>query len=246
MTVTRKWSLLAAVLVLAIFAAGWFLLISPKRGEAAALRADTVTQEDANSRLEQKIAMLQAQQADLPKQRARLAVIRRQIPNNPALPTMIRNLSAAGKKVGISLDSMAPSLPEPVVLPLPVAAAANSAATAGTSSSTTDSTTGASGTTTAATPAAPPAPSLYQVPLKVQVTGSYFELEQFVNKLEGLKRSFQVVGFTIGEPTSDEATAGDLMLELSGRVFLAPEAATAASAATTTQPATTGTTPAGQ
>ena len=67
MSVTRKWSLLAAVLVLAIVAAGWFLLISPKRGEAAALRADTVTQEEANQRLLQQLEVLKAQQADLPK-----------------------------------------------------------------------------------------------------------------------------------------------------------------------------------
>ena len=31
MSVTRKWSLMAAVLVVAIVAAGWFLLVSPKR-----------------------------------------------------------------------------------------------------------------------------------------------------------------------------------------------------------------------
>ena len=33
------------------------------------------------------------------------------------------------------------------------------------------------------------------------MTGSYFELEQFLNKLEGLKRSFLVTGFTLGRPS---------------------------------------------
>ena len=37
------------------------------------------------------------------------------------------------------------------------------------------------------------------------VTGSYFEAEQFVNKLEGLRRSFLVTGFTL-KPIEDSAT----------------------------------------
>jgi hypothetical protein len=58
MTVTRKWSLMAAVLVLAIVAGGWFLLVSPKRSDAAALRADIVTQDEANERLVQQLEVL--------------------------------------------------------------------------------------------------------------------------------------------------------------------------------------------
>ena len=71
MTDTRKWSALAVVLVAAIFAASWFLLISPKRGEAAELEQQAVSRADANARLEQQIQVLKAQQADLPRQRAR-------------------------------------------------------------------------------------------------------------------------------------------------------------------------------
>ena len=59
MTDTRKWSALAVVLVAAIFAASWFLLISPKRGEAAELKGRAVTRADANARLEQQIQVLQ-------------------------------------------------------------------------------------------------------------------------------------------------------------------------------------------
>ena len=44
--------------------------------------------------------------------------------------------------------------------------------------------------------------TLYQVPLTVNVTGSYFELEQFLNKLENLRRSFLVSGFTLGPSAS--------------------------------------------
>jgi type IV pilus assembly protein PilO len=225
MTVTRKWSLLALLLVVAIFAAGWFLLISPKRGEAAELRGRTASQDEANSRLEQKIQVLMAQQEDLPRKRAQLAVIRTRIPDNPALPTLVRELTAASQKVGASIVTLAPALP--------VAAAPAAQAPV----ATTDGTTGTA-------PAAPAAAALYQVPLTVDVSGSYFELEQFVNKLEGLKRAFLVTGFTLGADEGEEAVPGELKLSLQGRVFLSPEAATTVAAPATGTTATS-TTPTG-
>ncbi|HET7736644.1 MAG TPA: type 4a pilus biogenesis protein PilO [Nocardioidaceae bacterium] len=228
MSVTRKWSLLAAVLALAILVAGWFLLIAPKRSEASGLREQAATQQDANARLLQQLAVLKAQQAELPEQRAKLAVMRTQIPDNPALPTLIRDLTAAGRKVGVSIDTMAPSTPAAVAVaqPAPVS---------------TGTTTASGGTASGGTAAAPVAgPALFQVPLALNVTGSYFELEQFINKLEGLKRSFLVTGFSLtpaGEGTTGSASTGgpapgDLTLALQGRVYLAP----APAAATATQP----------
>lgn len=254
MSVTRKWSLMAAVLVVAIVAGGWFLLVSPKRSDAAALRADTVTQDEANDRLLQQLEVLKAQQADLPRQRARLAVLGTQIPDNPALPTLIRDLTKAGRKVGVSIDTMAPAVPVPVVAAVPVTPVAvvpeateATGSTEEAGSTATDGTAAADGTPTDGTatdgtapvvPVAPPAPTLFQVPLTLNVTGSYFELEQFINKLEGLKRSFLVTGFTVAQTqaaASDGSASesggpapGDLTLALQGRVFLSPEAALAA------------------
>lgn len=224
MSLTRRWSFLTAVAVLAILAAGWFLLVSPKRGEASELKASTVSQEEANSRLQSQIEMLQAQEADLPKKRAELAVIGRQIPDNPALPTLIRSLTAASRQVGVSLDSMSPAVPVPMVDPAltaPVAAPA----TAGTNESNTADATAEESAPAPAAPAAVP-PSLYQVPLTVKMTGSFFELEQFIGKLEGLQRSFLVTGFSLGAASGETATQGDLELTLQGRVFLAPEQTT--------------------
>jgi type IV pilus assembly protein PilO len=223
MTMTRKWSALAVVAALAILAAGWFLLISPKRGEAADLHDKAAAQDQENARLQQKLSILIAQQKNLPQQRAKLAEFRVHIPDNPALPTLIRDLTAAGRKVGVSIDTMAPSLPEAVVADV--------------------TTPVAQGTTTATTAPASTGGSLYQVPLTLDVSGSYFELEQFLNKLEGLRRSMLVTGFTLGAADSTAgSTAGDLRLSLNGRVFMSPElttttapAAAAAGSAATTQ-----------
>jgi Tfp pilus assembly protein PilO len=92
-------------------------------------------------------------------------------------------------------------------------------------------------TVTAGTPAQPTTPGqpatasalLYQVPLNLKVSGSYFELEQFINKLEGLQRSFLVSGFTVSASESnDPAAPAGLTLDLQGQVFLSSAASAAA------------------
>jgi Tfp pilus assembly protein PilO len=231
---TRKWSLVAVLAVLGILAAGWFLLVAPKHSEAADLKTKTAAQDKANSGLEAQLSQLKQQQADLPKQQARLAVIRRQLPDNPALPQLIRGLTTAARQVGVSLDSLAPATPTPLVAPAALVAPAPAPSTEADSSAT-DS----SGTTPA--PVAPVAapPSLFQVPLTMNVTGSYFEMEQFVGKLEGLKRSLLVTGFTITPASTEAAAPGDVTVAIQGRVFIAPPTAAAATT-TPVAAATTG------
>jgi Tfp pilus assembly protein PilO len=213
MSMTRKWSLLTAVLIAAVFVASWFLLISPKRSEAADLKSQAQTQSEANATLVQKLAELKAQQEDLPAQRARLAVFRTQIPNNPALPSLVRDLTAAARKVGASIDEMSPQPPMALVDP-----AAPVTATTGNG--------------------AAPAPQLFGVPLTLKVSGGFFELEQYVNRLEGLKRSFLVTGFTVKPAEGTEAVPGSLTIEIQGQVFLAPPAAAPTAAASTPVTAT--------
>jgi len=236
MTATRKWSALAVLLVAAVFAASWFLLIAPKRSEAAGLRSQTVEQDANNQRLVQQLEVLKAQALDLPKQEAFLAQIRRQLPDNPALPALIRDLTAAAKKSGVELTSLTPALPVAVVSPVIAAPVATTTPATGETTAT---------TTTPVVPVAP-APSLYQVPITVKTTGSYFEMEQYLNKLEGLKRSFLVSGFTLKEGSSEAGAenAGGLELVIQGRVFLSPAAAAAATLPTTVPPAPAASTPA--
>lgn len=214
MTNTRKWSGLAAVLAIAVFAAGWFLLIAPKRSEAADLRDQTTKQDSANAALTQKLEELKAQQADLPKQRALLAEMTSRIPVSPALPSLVRNLTAASSKTGVDLVSMAPAVPVAVTPATGVPVAPAGAAAGAT---------------------------LYQVPLTLEVHGGYFALEQFLNKLENQQRSLLVSGFTISSLDGEDELPGTLSITISGRVFVSPnpatsgtDASTAAVAATTT------------
>jgi Tfp pilus assembly protein PilO len=239
MTMTRRWSLLTAVLIVGILAASWFLLVSPKRSEASDLRSQATKQLASNDALVQKLNELKAQSLDLPKQKAQMALMRKQLPDNPALPTLIRDLTAAGKKVGVQVLSMKPGLPVPVLVaaPVPVAAAA-------TTSGTDTSGTAAADSGAAPAPVAPSAPvaaPLYMAPIALEITGSYFEIEQFINKLEGMQRSFLLSGFTLkagAAPTAGSATTSTttsttdgLSLSLTGQVFLAPNVASSTPAA---------------
>lgn len=232
---TRRWSLLTAVLIVGILAASWFLLVSPKRSEAADLRGQATKQLASNDALVQKLNELKAQSLDLPKQKAQLALMRKQLPDNPALPTLIRDLTTAGKKVGVQVLSMRPGLPVPVVVAAPVLPVAAATDTGGTDSGT-GSAADSGGTPAPVAPVAPAAPSLYMTPIALEVTGSYFEVEQFINRLEGMQRSFLLSGFTLkpGAPTtgSDTTSISDgLSLSITGQVFLAPNVASSTPAA---------------
>jgi hypothetical protein len=91
---------------------------------------------------------------------------------------------------------------------------------------------------------AAPAPTLYEVPLIVKTGGDYFGMEQFLNKVEGFKRSFLVKGFTLRyiPPTADGFNPRPVQLEITGRVFLSPAAAAALTATGPTVPTTAPTT----
>src|SRR3954470_12629365 len=124
----RQWSLLTAAAVVVVFAAGWFLAVSPQRHHAADLRAKTATQESANASIRSQVAQLELQKKGLPAQQRLLAKFATQIPDNPELPTLIRQLTAAADGAGIDLVSMSPSTPSAVTPAGTTATAASSAA----------------------------------------------------------------------------------------------------------------------
>ena len=165
---------------LLVLAAGWFLLVSPKRSNAAELREQAATQVSANAQLETKLAMLKARAKDLPKQQAKLAAVAGKIPDNPALPALVRALTTAATSAGVELVSLTPSAPVAVAAApaagapvAPAAGARPAAAAAGT------------------------AGQLAQIPVALNVVGGYFQVEQFVAALENLPRSMRITALTM-------------------------------------------------
>ena len=204
---------------LMVLAAGWFLLVSPKRSQVAQLETQAAGQVSSNAILSTQLANLKAKAKDLPKQKARLAAVAAKIPDNPALPALIRALSTAADAAGVELVTVTPGPPTAVV------------ATA----------TGAAGA-----PAAPGAPGsaaaasgLSQIPLTLNLAGGYFQVEQFVANLENLPRSMRITNLTMtpGANPMKPTAAGTpddghvLTATVTGTVFMAGAAAPAAVAA---------------
>ena len=221
MSRTRSWTLGAVALSLVILLGGWFLLVSPKKSQASDLEAQTATVQGQNASLTTEIATLKAQNEKLPEQEAKLAKIRQQMPDNPALPGLIRSLSDIAKTSGVELMSLAPA--NPVAAKTPVATAPTPT-TAG-SQTTAPATGGVTAATTQAT-------SYQVINVTISVTGSYFGVEQFFNKAEGLTRAMLVTGFTVAPSkatTSATSTGGssatttnDVDASIQARVFYSP------------------------
>jgi Tfp pilus assembly protein PilO len=210
---TRSWTLGAVALSLVILLAGWFLLVSPKRSQASDLQAQSAAVQEQNATLTTQIATLKAMNQNLPQQEAKLAQIRQHLPDNPALPGLIRSLSDIAKASGVQLNSLAPANP---VAPVAPKSPTTSAPASGTG------TTPATGGVTAA---APQGTSTFQViNVTIAVTGSYFDVEQFFSKVEGMTRSMLVTGFTVApskDPTAGAST-NDVDASIQARVFYSP------------------------
>ena len=213
----RQWTILTALGVVGILAAGWFLLVSPQHSHASSLRTQAASEQQSTAGLMSQVGQLKQQQKGELAQQRQLAQIANKVPNNPELPTLIRELSAAAHKSGVSLVSLAPAQPTAVA---------------------------PSATTATAAP-------LAQIPIAIQVTGSYFNIESFFQATRHMDRALLVTGFTLtpgGGASADSSSGGGaaaaapnaLTAQVQGVVFESPEVAQPA--ATTAAPATSTTT----
>ncbi|HLZ37284.1 MAG TPA: type 4a pilus biogenesis protein PilO [Mycobacteriales bacterium] len=210
MTRMQQWSVLTGLAVVVILLAGWFLLVAPKRGEAADLREQTTAQEQRYRQVRTQLVMLKAQDAKLPAQRARLGQIAAKLPGDTALPTLVRSLTDTAARSGVDIVSMTPGQPAAVTAPTSGSGSASSA-------------TGSSRTRSAG--------QLASIPVTLQVHGGFFQLEGFVHRLETLRRALLVTGVTLApgpklQPEGAEAGGGadawtgNLVATLTGRVFM--------------------------
>jgi Tfp pilus assembly protein PilO len=204
MTKLRQLWLLTALGSVAVLALGYFLLVTPKANKAAGLKTDTQAQVQANEKLKRDIAQLTKQSKDKPKLQGALEDFATKIPNNPALPALVRSLSDAADNSGVELVAVSPATP--VLAPAAVPAA------------------GTSGTVTAAA-AAPAGLALAHIPVTVSVKGTYSQVSQFLAEIEGLSRAFLVstVAVTPYQPSGSSATTvqtDQLTAALTGRLFM--------------------------
>ena len=224
----KQYVALTVVGCLAVLAAGWFLLVSPKRSEASEAQLAADAQVTANSALRTQIEVLKAQAKNLPKEQAKLAAVAAKLPSSRAMPALIRALTTAAEDAGVELVTLAPGA---TAVAAPAAAAPVAPAA------------GAEGAAPAA-PVAPAAPAaaagqLGTIPVTLNVVGGYFQVQQFLANLEDLKRAirFTAVNLAPGANPIKPAAAGanvedgrTLAATLTGQVFQVVGAPAAAAA----------------
>ena len=208
MTMARKWSVGTALVAVVLLVASWFLLISPQRSEAASLRQQNTEQKAFNDKVRLDTQQLKAQFASLPARQAQLAEIKQQLPDTPALPSLVRDLSSYADDAGAKLVSVAPAAPGPLD------------ASAGSTTAT---------TTTTATQSAP----IQQIQTTVVATGTYADLTLYLQKLQSkMRRALLVENLVIEDSTDPDAAPSELKMTIIGKVFvLDTRAATQAAAA---------------
>lgn len=218
----QQWVALTAVVVLGVLAAGWVLLISPRRAEAHDLVNQRQSTTAATSALHTQLATLQAQARDLPAQQAKLEAVSAKLPSDPAEPNLLRVLTDAASGSGVEFVSIAPgSLAPAVDAPTSAPAPADGAAAA---------------------PTATPTGSLHVLPVTINVFGDYFEIEQYLAALEDLPRALRVISITTAPglltvaPSGAAATpptdGGSLISVITAQVYVAAPSSGSAAAPT--------------
>ncbi|HEX7354988.1 MAG TPA: type 4a pilus biogenesis protein PilO [Mycobacteriales bacterium] len=228
MTAKRQWTLVTALVCLLVLVVGFMLLVKPQHSKASSVKSQTTTVQGQVQSLRAQLSTLQEESRNLASQQAVLAEIVQQLPAQPALPALLRSLDAAAAQTNVDLTNVSPGNP--------TAFKANPAAVgaSGTTGSTTTTTTTSTGTASAV-------PGLAQIPLSLSVTGSYFDIEQFLDQLEGLQRSMLVDTFTIGYQASQGGSSGpptvgtgELTVSIQAEVFMTTAALGSATPATGT------------
>lgn len=203
MTTANKWTLGAVGAVVLVLVASWFLLVSPQLSQASELSEQTQSQENANAQLQTEISVLEAQFKDLPQKQAQLKQLDQQIPATDELPVYIQDLTAAAGRSGVAMASVTPTATVPLVAP---GAAAPAAIVPGQGL---------------------PTGQLSAINIDIVVNGGFFEIQEFVNGLEGLERYTLVSGLTVAEAesTGTESNVGELTATVNARIYLVPQPA---------------------
>ena len=196
---TRRTMLIAGAVAGAVLVLWYLLLWGPQKSELSEAKERREAAETKRSELATRVGRLRAAQKDEPIKRAQVESLRTTIPDDPNLAAFILDANDAASKSGIDFISIAPSEPAPAsgTAVTPTASVA-AAPVAGRSS-------------TRGTVNVLPA----EIKLELQIEGGYFQVLDFLNRLNDLPRLVMTDGLDID---SDEV--GRLNVNLSARMFV--------------------------
>lgn len=222
----RQWSLLTALGCVAVLVAGFLLLVQPQNAKANSLGTQTQGAEAQTQQLRVQLATLQEESRNLASEQVKLDRVVQQLPPGPQLSELTRQLDKAARDSHVDLVTVAPGPPAPFVATATAAPA--KAGTAAKPAATSATTTPAVTTGIAAATAATAGSGLLTIPVALTASGDYFNVERFLDTLEGLQRSMLVDGFTVtyqppktGAPSATpQIGSGELTVSIQTRVFL--------------------------
>ncbi|MCW2560901.1 MAG: hypothetical protein JWP55_4865, partial [Mycobacterium sp.] len=218
MAKSRSVVLLTAIALLVVIAGSWFLLISPKKAEAADLTQKAAAEQSAQSSLQQQISMLKQDEKQEVALKSSLDKVATHLPLDAALPSLIREMTHAADVSNVAITEITPSvptaanaslLPAPVVKPTPTGTAAAPTPTDGAS-------------TPPVAAVTPPGLVLSQLPISFTVVGRYSDIAIFVNSIQNFRRAFlvQTVSVSIDDTANkNNGYGGVLIARISASAF---------------------------
>jgi Tfp pilus assembly protein PilO len=183
----RRAILIGVGATLAVLLVWYFLLWSPRGKAIDKAKARRATFESQAQELESQLQRLQEAKRTEAATRAKIDTLRQAIPDEPNLAQFILDANDAASRSGIDFLSVAPTPPAPGAAPEP--------------------TPGATPTAADAVPA--------QVSLNINITGGYFQILDFVNRLDDLTRIVVIDGMNVA------SAEGVLSVQITGRMFVA-------------------------
>ena len=177
----RRTMIIAGAAALAVAVLWYLVLWSPRKAELDDAREQREASESERQELATRVGRLRAAQKDEPMKRARLETLRTTIPDDPNLAAFILDTNDAAAKAGIEWISVAPEEPSPGAPSAASVAAAPVTTTAGDG--------------TGATTAANRFPA--EIGLQLQIQGGYFQILDFLNRLNEMPRLVVTDGLNI-------------------------------------------------
>jgi Tfp pilus assembly protein PilO len=231
--VNRRALLLAGAGSLVLLLVWYFALWSPRSSalEDANDRRDTA--EERNQQLDASIERLRNDQQNEPQRRATLERLRAAVPDQPNLAQFILDTNDAAVKAGIDWISIAPTPP--------AAATAPTAPAAPTTTTTVQAGSGVGAGAGAGAPRTSVGSAPAEIKMTMQITGGYFQVLDFLNRLNAMPRVVVVDGLNLN---ADQGAR--LTVTVTARMFVQPGAVatdgTTTTTTSTTAPAAGGTT----
>ena len=186
----------ALILACVVVAAGWFMFVfRPAQADLGEVNDKVEQTVDQVAALQTKLAELQALKANEAEVREEGQKMQAALPTDPRLADFIRLVQNAANEAGIDFVTVTPSLP---------AAPTTQAAPSTPSTSASPPPSASSSDDTAAAPAAPVSP-IQAISVQVSAKGRFFEMENFILKMEHLARAMRIDDFSV---TSDDSTGG--------------------------------------